>query len=74
MTLIEGSDYFVRLVQFPTYRCGGAVTPNDDGTFTIYINSLLSSERQRKALKHEIKHIKNGDFYSGISIEECENI
>lgn len=65
-------DYFVRLVDLPV-SIGGAVTPNNDGTFSIYINSRLSIDRQLKALEHEIDHIKHGDFYSDATIEVCEN-
>lgn len=74
MKLIEGADYFIRVVPFPTYRTGGAVTPNDDGTFTIYINALLSLDRQRRAVKHEIKHIEDGDFYNDLPIFAIEDI
>lgn len=33
-------------------------TPNDDGTYTIAINIHLCEDRARKALLHEITHIK----------------
>ena len=39
------------------------VTPNDDGTFTIYINDRLSDVEKIKALNHELQHIRNDDFY-----------
>lgn len=72
--LIENQDYFVRVIPFPVYSIGGAVTPNDDGTFSVYINANLSLERQRKALKHELDHIENDDFYNGKPITEIEDI
>lgn len=37
-------------------------TPNDDGTYTIAINNKLCEERAKKALLHEITHIKKDDF------------
>lgn len=71
--LIEGSDYTVRLIPFPVCNVGGMVTPNPDGSFSIYINSNLSQERQKEALDHELDHIRNNDFYNGIPIEEIED-
>ena len=64
-------DFFVRIVDLPT-TIGGMVSPNDDGTFSIYINARLSTDQQRKALDHELDHIRNDDFYSSATIEECE--
>ena len=46
-------DYFVRLVELPL-TVEGCTVPNDDGSFDIYINSLLSGERQRAKLEHEL--------------------
>lgn len=72
--LIEGSDYYVRLIPFPVNSVGGMVTPNDDGSFSIYINSNLSEERQKKALDHELEHILRGDFWNGLPVSEIEDI
>lgn len=56
-------DYFVRLIPLP-WGVHGFVTPNDDDTYSIYINSLLPEALQRAALEHELRHILNGDLYS----------
>lgn len=37
-------------------------TPNTDGTYTIAVNASLSEERAKKAILHEVFHIKNDDF------------
>ena len=74
MTLIENADYFVHFVPFPVLSTGGMIMPNDDGTFSIYINSRLSRERQIRALRHELRHIINGDFYNEKPIEQIEKI
>ena len=71
-TPLEGADFFIRLVPFPTTKCGGAVTPNDDGTYSVYINSRLDRRRQRKAADHELEHIKNDDFADGRKIADIE--
>lgn len=72
--LIEGSDYHVREIPFPSYRVGGMVMPNDDGSFSVYINANLSQERKKEALDHELEHIEDDDFYNDKPIEEVENI
>lgn len=74
MKLIENSDYFIRHLPFPVSKIGGMVMPNDDGTYSIYINANLNPERQRKAFFHELKHIENDDLYNGKPIEEIEDI
>lgn len=64
--------YFIREVSFP-FEVKAIVTPNaEDDTFSIYLNSRLSDDQKRKALEHEIDHIKNDDFYNDKSIEEVE--
>ena len=72
--MIEGADYFVRVVPFPIYKVGGMVIPNDDGTYSVYLNARVDSIHQRRAGEHELDHIEDGDFYNDKSIEEIENI
>lgn len=55
--------YFVRLVAMPP-SVRGVVLPNDDGTYTIIINSVLPEERRREVLEHELAHIKKDHLYS----------
>lgn len=71
MTYLPECDYWVHEVSLP-YEVSGAVTPNDDGTFSVYINSRLSTDKQLKALRHEVDHIENDDFYNGKPIEAVE--
>ena len=71
---IDGADYFVRVVKFPVSAPGGMVMPNDDGTFSVYLNSSLNWEKQVEAYRHEVSHIENDDFYNGKPIEEIENV
>jgi hypothetical protein len=50
----------------------GTVTPNSDGTYTIFINSRLSREMQEEVYLHELRHIKNGDFDKfNVNMIEC---
>ena len=39
-----------------------AVTPNEDGSYTVFINSRLSTEAQKNAYLHALYHIRNDDF------------
>lgn len=54
--------YFVRYTSLPS-SVRGVTLPNDDGSFDIYINSVLGEEIQERTLRHEVKHIKLNHFY-----------
>lgn len=38
------------------------VTPNSDGSYTIFINDTLSPEARIKAYRHAMGHIEGNDF------------
>lgn len=42
-------------------RCK-AFTIADDGFYNVYLNSRHTYEQNKKSLKHELKHINNGDL------------
>ena len=65
-------DVFVREIpMLPHIR--GVTVPNDDGTFSIYINASLSAEARREALEHEIYHIRHDHLYqSELHVSSCE--
>lgn len=48
-----------------------AVTPNEDGSFTIFIEETLSPSYKKEAFLHAMKHIYENDFekYSTDKIE-----
>lgn len=70
---IEGADFFVRVIPFPAgCGCDGAVTPNDDGTFSVYLDARTTAERQRRACDHEVRHIEHDDFYRDAPISQIE--
>ena len=61
MTLIEGRDVFVHIVDL----CGKvseAVTENEDGTYTIFIDAQLSPAGQRERYLHAMRHLRSNDF------------
>ena len=69
---IEGTDYFVYVVDFPDCRAGGFVTPNDDGTFSVFLNARLTRDQNAASAAHERKHIAHDDFYRDVSVTEAE--
>lgn len=54
-------------------RCK-AFTIADDGFYNVYLNSRHTYETNVKSLKHELKHINNGDFDKSVSVDEIEAI
>lgn len=66
------SEYYIRRLAFPNRSVKAATFPNDDGTFDIYLNTLYPPEVQEDALRHELRHIELGHFYSDKSIRRKE--
>ena len=63
--LIRNCDYFVREVPFPPgVVVNGMLILNDDGTYSVYLNSRASEEQRREALLHELRHLMRGDLYA----------
>lgn len=65
MTRIEDQDedVYVQLFDFGRNTCvSEAVVLNDDGSYTIFVSSRLSTERQRQVIEHALGHIARGDF------------
>jgi len=55
-------DYYVRIIDLPpTVR--GVTLPNEDGSFSIYINAIFDDAVRREALEHELEHMARGHFY-----------
>ena len=71
MTYLPDADYFVYLIELPM-SIRGVVTPNDDGTYSIFINSRLSDAWKLIVYAHEVKHIQRDDFYNEFPIEKVE--
>lgn len=65
------TDYFVRLVELPL-RVEGVTLPNSDGSFSVYINSLLPEDRREEVLRHELRHISSEHFYTEMPVEHME--
>ena len=55
------NDVIIRFISLPNTVRGVTVT-NPDFTYNIYINSNLPPDIQKKAYKHEMRHIGYNDF------------
>ena len=64
-------DYFVRVIELP-HAVRGVTVPNDDGTFSVYINAAYDTETQRSTLEHALTHLARDHFYSGAPIGQQE--
>lgn len=65
------SEVFIRTIPLP-YTVHGLVTPNDDGTYNIYLNENLPEEARRRYLSHELAHISGDHLYDDRPVEELE--
>lgn len=73
MKFYQGVDYFLFFEDFPHMGVPGVIAANSDGTANIYINTLYSLDVQRRALKHELRHLVKGHcFCDSITIREKE--
>ncbi len=60
-------DIIIRLVALPvSIRAYTLTDPNDD--YNVYVNSALNSIEQKRAIDHEIRHIKGDHFYRRSSV------
>ena len=64
-------DYYVRELALPL-AVEGVTIPNPDGSFDIYINSLLSAPRRKEVLEHELNHILHDHFYIDMPVSVME--
>lgn len=69
---IENADYFIRYMTLPP-KIWAFVTPNDDGTFSVYLDPRRSREQQIEDYTHELNHILNDDLYNGLPIYVVED-
>lgn len=65
-------DVNVVLLDFHHKRGKEMVVENEDGSYTILINSRLAYSGQLAAYKHAMKHIENNDF-QGENVQSIES-
>lgn len=54
-----------RLIPMPDTRVRAFTVCDADGDYNIYINANISAAMQRRAYRHEMRHIRRGDFDGG---------
>ena len=59
--MIEGRDYHCVLLDLPT-KVHEVIYWNGIDHYTIFLNSRDSYARRRKAFRHALSHIVEGDF------------
>ena len=65
--------YYIHYVELPA-SVEGITVPNDDGTFDIYINVILPTEKQEAAARHELEHIRRDHMYDDVRpVTDLEN-
>ena len=65
--------YYIHYVELPA-SVEGITVPNDDGTFDIYINATLPTEKQETAARHELEHIRRDHMYDDVRpVTDLEN-
>lgn len=52
------------LIDLPT-RVKGYTVHGDGDCYTVFLNARLSIETQRQTYRHELRHIRQGDFAGG---------
>lgn len=61
---LEDADYYIRVIKLPE-GIKAMIIPNDDGTFSMYLDSRRTWEQWLDDWEHEIWHILRNDFYNG---------
>ena len=72
MPLREGIDYYIYFRIMPP-KIYAFITPNDDGTFSVYLDPRRSYLQRKRDLDHELNHILNNDFYNGLPLQQIED-
>lgn len=53
-------------------RANEAVTENEDGSYTIFVNKSLCEKKRLSAIQHAFRHILGNDFEKpDVQIIEC---
>lgn len=61
----------VVLVDLPA-DARGCVVPEEDGSFTVYINSIYNQQQRRAIFDHEMRHLLLDHHYSARPLAEVE--
>ena len=64
-------DIICRVIDLPP-KVNAMVSLDTNGDYNVYINARLSYDAQRRAYRHECRHIVLRHLYSEKSVLECE--
>jgi len=64
-------EFILRLIELPC-TVNAVTVLDENGDYNVYVNSRLSIEEQKKAFRHEKRHIKKDHFYTSAHVSECE--
>lgn len=64
-------QYFVYYLPLPE-SIRGSVRLNDDGSYSIYLNSRDTAEEWRRTIRHELEHVRRGHLYSRRPVWQLE--
>lgn len=67
----EGFDYYLYITELPA-GIRAMLLPNDDGTFSMYLDSRRTWEQWLNDWEHEIWHLLRDDFYNGLPLYYVE--
>lgn len=65
-------DIYPHLMKMPNKKVRELVTENEDGSFSVFIDSSLSSSQQLEAYHHALEHIQADDFASDLPADVIE--
>lgn len=65
------ADVFIYYVDMPC-SVASNIVENPDGSYTIYLNSRMTHERNIKGYLHEIKHLSSNDLNECSNVQEIE--
>ena len=63
----------MQLIDFHSHKSNEMIVPNEDGSYTVLINSRSACNKQLEAYNHALSHIENEDFEKS-DIQEIEII
>lgn len=64
--------YNIQVIDFKNTIVRATHSLNDDGSYTIFINSRFTKEQQEASFWHEINHIVNNDINDYLEADSIE--
>lgn len=61
----------IRVIDLP-HGVGGMTVKDSNDDYNIYLNARLSGDAQVVAFRHELDHIRKGDFFSEDAVRDIE--